>query len=61
MEECIEINLEELKRGMKRGILDAKPNVEKSRGRGQRRRMNFSTNEDGVLMEKGEGMNQTLM
>ncbi len=50
MEECIEINLE-LKRGMKRGILDAKPNVEKSRGRG-RRRMNFSTNEDGVLMEK---------
>ncbi len=52
MEECIEINLEELKRGMKRGILDAKPNVEKSRGRGQRRRMNFSTNEDGVLMEK---------
>ncbi len=51
VEECIEVNLEELRRGMKRGILN-KPNVEESREKGQRRRMSLITKEDVDLMEK---------
>lgn len=53
VEECIEVNLEELRRGMKRGILN-KQNVEESREKGQRRRISLSAKEDEDLMEKGE-------
>lgn len=52
VEECIEVNLEELRRGMKRGILDVKSYVGESREKGQRRRRKSSTNDDGVLIEK---------
>lgn len=58
VEECIEVNLEELRRGMKRGIMN-KQNVEESREKGQRRRMNLRTNKEGVLLEEGGEGNET--
>ncbi|MGL4766055.1 MAG: hypothetical protein ACRC2N_13650 [Aeromonas sp.] len=59
VEECIEVNLEELRRGMKRGMLEVKPHAEESREKGQRRRMNSSEDEEGGLMEEGGEGNET--